>query len=84
MAGIANNEAACYRHIKPIAGSELTQTKRRLAMVLLNTSETAKELRVHPCTIHRIGKKVFFTPEDIEQYLKRCAVPVTDTANGGA
>jgi hypothetical protein len=35
-----------------------------------------------PC--HRIGKKIFFTPQDIEQYLKRCAVPVTDAANGGA
>jgi excisionase family DNA binding protein len=55
------------------------------AMVLLNPSETAKELRVHVCTIHRmpakgsichhrIGKKIYFTPEDIEQYLKRCAV----------
>ena len=63
-------------------------------MVLLNKSETAKELRVHPCTIqrmiakgsinhHRIGKKIFFTPEDIEQYLKLCAVTVADAADEG-
>jgi excisionase family DNA binding protein len=54
-------------------------------MVLLNSSETAKELHIHQCTIyrliakggidyHRIGKKIFFTQGDIEQYLKRCAV----------
>jgi excisionase family DNA binding protein len=55
-------------------------------MILLNTNEAAKELRVHPITIrrlisngkidyHRLGKKIFFTPENIEQYVKRCSIP---------
>jgi excisionase family DNA binding protein len=61
-------------------------------MQLLNPIEAAKELRVHHSTIRRmvacgkidyrrIGKKIFFTPEDIEQYLKRCAI--TAAGNGG-
>ncbi|GHT80061.1 hypothetical protein FACS1894130_10550 [Spirochaetia bacterium] len=30
---------------------------------------------------HRIGKKYLFTPDDIQQYLKKCAVPATKGAN---
>ncbi|GHT83328.1 hypothetical protein FACS1894137_04150 [Spirochaetia bacterium] len=29
---------------------------------------------------HRIGKKYLFTPEDIQQYLEKCAVPATEGA----
>jgi excisionase family DNA binding protein len=58
-------------------------------MVLLNPSEAAKELRLSPCTIyrlvasgkvpcHRISKKIFFTPQDIEQYLSQCVVPTAE------
>jgi excisionase family DNA binding protein len=64
--------------------------KERPFMILLTIPETAKEIHVHPCTIrrkitageipfHRIGKKYFFTPQDIEQYLNQCAVPAKTT-----
>jgi excisionase family DNA binding protein len=51
-------------------------------MQLLNIHEAAKELRLHATTVrrmiknggiphHRIGKKILFTPSDLETFLEQ-------------
>ena len=63
-------------------------------MTLLNVKETARVLRISTVTLRRfvkrgtiphrrIGKQVFFMPDDIETYLAARAVPITNPRSPG-
>ena len=54
---------------------------------LLSINEAAKKIRLSVCTVRRltkrreipfrkIGKRYFFTPQDIETFIEGCAVPI--------
>lgn len=62
-------------------------------MLLYDTKQAAEELRFAPITIrrmvragvipyHKLGGKYFFTPEDLEAYLKAAAVPAKEARHG--
>jgi excisionase family DNA binding protein len=67
--------------------------KEEKTMDLLNVTETSKIIRVSTATVRRlvsagkfphrrVGFRVFFTREDIETYLKSCAVPASELGSG--
>ncbi|GHU62083.1 hypothetical protein FACS189445_4750 [Spirochaetia bacterium] len=58
---------------------------------LMTIKDAAPELLIAEITLrrmvrkgeiphHRIGKKILFSPKNIEQYLEKCAVPATEGA----
>jgi excisionase family DNA binding protein len=60
-------------------------------MTLYNVSQAGKELRIAAVTVrrkirageiphHRIGGKIFLTPEDLAAYLESAAVPARKPA----
>jgi excisionase family DNA binding protein len=63
-------------------------------MQLLNVKEAASELRISAVTLRRftkcgtipfrrIGRQVFFTPDDLNTYLTARAVPITNPRSPG-
>jgi excisionase family DNA binding protein len=61
---------------------ELRTIKETAPRLLMAEVTLRRMIRRGECPYHRIGKKYFFTPDDIEKIISDCAVPPTKGANG--